>query len=117
MAVAMTETHRKTYVAVHCIFQGDRVMTAASEPTYVAVHRLFDRAKETGTVTVKILYPPSCIPPRGTVFGERVGGPALSEAENYFKCPVCLGYFDFRDLGAVLDHEEPLPHPGCDQVN
>jgi hypothetical protein len=22
-----------------------------------------------------------------------------------------LGWFDIRDLGAVLDHEEPLPHP------
>jgi hypothetical protein len=21
-----------------------------------------------------------------------------------------------RDLGAVLDHEEPLPHPACDQA-
>jgi hypothetical protein len=21
------------------------------------------------------------------------------------------GWFDMRDLGAVLDHEEPLPHP------
>jgi hypothetical protein len=26
------------------------------------------------------------------------------------------GWFDKRDLGAVLDHEEPLPHPACDQV-
>jgi len=24
--------------------------------------------------------------------------------------------FDMRDLGAVLDHEEPLPHPACDQT-
>jgi hypothetical protein len=27
-----------------------------------------------------------------------------------------LGWFDMRNLGAVLDHEEPLPHPACDQV-
>jgi hypothetical protein len=26
------------------------------------------------------------------------------------------GWFDMRDLGAVLDHEEPLPHPSSDQV-
>jgi hypothetical protein len=26
------------------------------------------------------------------------------------------GWFDMRDLGAVLDHEEPLPHPARDQV-
>jgi hypothetical protein len=26
------------------------------------------------------------------------------------------GWFDMRDLGAVLDHEEPLPHPTCEQV-
>jgi hypothetical protein len=34
--------------------------------------------------------------PRRTVMGER--------------------WFDMRDLGAVLDHEEPLPHPVGDQV-
>ena|SRR5450631_2540690 len=25
-------------------------------------------------------------------------------------------WFDMRDLGAVLDHEEFLPHPACDQT-
>jgi hypothetical protein len=30
----------------------------------------------------------------------------------FFKCEACGGYFDGRDLGAVLEHEEPLPHPG-----
>jgi hypothetical protein len=25
-------------------------------------------------------------------------------------------FFDVRDLGAVLDHEEPLPHPASDQA-
>jgi len=29
---------------------------------------------------------------------------------------LCGDYFDMRDLGAVLDHEEPLPHPACDQA-
>jgi hypothetical protein len=31
-------------------------------------------------------------------------------------CENDLGWFDMRDLGTVLDHEEPLPHPACDQV-
>jgi hypothetical protein len=26
------------------------------------------------------------------------------------------GWFDMRDLGAVLDHEDPLPHPASDQA-
>jgi hypothetical protein len=26
------------------------------------------------------------------------------------------GCFDMRDFGAVLDHDESLPHPACDQV-
>jgi hypothetical protein len=35
--------------------------------------------------------------PRGTVFGEQVGGWPLSETEHYFKCRLCGGYFDARD--------------------
>jgi hypothetical protein len=27
--------------------------------------------------------------PRGTVFGERVGGPPHDEADNFFKCDKC----------------------------
>ncbi len=26
------------------------------------------------------------------------------------------GWFDIRDLGAVLDQRNPLPHPACDQL-
>jgi hypothetical protein len=26
------------------------------------------------------------------------------------------GWFDMRDLGAVVDQEEPLPHPACDPL-
>jgi hypothetical protein len=26
------------------------------------------------------------------------------------------GWFDMRDLGPVLEHEEPLPHPASDQA-
>ncbi len=31
-------------------------------------------------------------------------------------CENDLGWFDMRDLGAVLDHEEPLSHPASDQA-
>jgi len=44
------------------------------------------------------------------------GGPPLTEAEHYFKCKACGGWFDMRDLGAVLEHEEPLPHPASYQA-
>jgi hypothetical protein len=54
--------------------------------------------------------------PRGTISGKRVGVQPTDEAEHFFKCELCGGYFDMRDLGAVLEHEEPLPHPACDQV-
>lgn len=50
--------------------------------------------------------------PRGTVMGEPIGGPPLSEAEHFWKCEACGGWYDMRDLGA----EEPLPHPAGDQV-
>jgi hypothetical protein len=54
--------------------------------------------------------------PRGTIMGKRRGGPPLSGAEHFHKCEACGGWFDMRDLGAVLDHEEPLPHPSGDQT-
>jgi hypothetical protein len=54
--------------------------------------------------------------PRGWVIGKRTGGPPMSEAEHFWKCEPSGGGFDMRDLGAVLDHKEPLPHPTCDQV-
>jgi hypothetical protein len=37
--------------------------------------------------------------PRGVVIGRQVTGPPLSEAENFFKCDKCGGWFDARDLG------------------
>ena len=48
--------------------------------------------------------------------GKRVGVQPIDEAEHFFKCEACGGWIDMRDLGAVLDHEEPLPHPACDQA-
>jgi hypothetical protein len=50
---------------------------------------------------------------RGEVIGKRQGE-LVSEAEHFMKCGVCGGYFDMRDLGAVCDHEGPLPHPSHD---
>jgi hypothetical protein len=54
--------------------------------------------------------------PRGTIIGKQTGGPPLSEAEHFWKCEACGDWFDMRDLGAVLDYEEPLPHPPSDQA-
>jgi hypothetical protein len=54
--------------------------------------------------------------PRGKIIGKQTGGPPLSEAGFFWKCEACGGHFDMRDLGAVLDHEGPLPHPACDQA-
>jgi hypothetical protein len=53
--------------------------------------------------------------PRGTVFGEHVGGPRLSEAEHFRKCPLCGGYVDMRDRFWLEDHQTALPHPPCDR--
>jgi hypothetical protein len=48
--------------------------------------------------------------------GKRVGVQLTDEAEPFFKCEACGGWIDMRDLGAILDQEEPLPHPACDQA-
>jgi hypothetical protein len=49
--------------------------------------------------------------PRGKIVGKVTDGPPLTEAEHFWKCEACGGWFDMRDLGGVLDHEGPLP---CD---
>jgi hypothetical protein len=54
--------------------------------------------------------------PRGVVIGRQVTGRPLAEAENYFRCDKCGGWFDARDLGWVEDHEGPLPHPAQDRA-
>jgi hypothetical protein len=54
--------------------------------------------------------------PRGTFIGERADGRQVSEAEQFFRCPACGGYFDARDLAWIEDHEGPLPRPACDGV-
>jgi Zn-finger nucleic acid-binding protein len=53
--------------------------------------------------------------PRGKYIGEQLGEGPASEAEHFIKCPACGGWIDRRDLGHVLDHEGPLPHPAQDR--
>jgi hypothetical protein len=52
---------------------------------------------------------------RGEFMGRRVGGDPANEAEHFIKCGACGGWIDCRDLGAVFEHERPLPHPAQDQ--
>jgi len=40
--------------------------------------------------------------PRGKIIGKQVGGPPLSDTDHFWKCEACGGWFDMRDLGAVL---------------
>jgi hypothetical protein len=42
--------------------------------------------------------------PRGTIIGRRVGVQPTDEAEHFFRCELCGGFFDMRVLGAVRDH-------------
>jgi hypothetical protein len=54
---------------------------------------------------------------RGEIIGKRVGEQPTDEAEHFLQCPVCAGWIDMRDLGQVVEHERPLPHPGQDHAN
>ena len=36
-------------------------------------------------------------------------------AANHIRCLECGGWIDISDLGAVVDHSGPLPHPTIDQ--
>jgi len=47
--------------------------------------------------------------------GEVVGTKPATEAEHSLRCPDCGGYFDMRDLGQVMEHAGPLPHPAEDR--
>ena len=53
--------------------------------------------------------------PRGKYSGLRLGDPPASESEHFIRCPARGGCIDCRDLGQVLEHEGPLPHPLQDQ--
>jgi hypothetical protein len=50
------------------------------------------------------------------VVGERADRRRVSEAENFFRCKICGGFIDARDLAWIEDHEGPLPHPAQDQA-
>ena len=52
--------------------------------------------------------------PRGTVLGERADRRRVSEAEHYFRCKICGGFIDARDLAWLEEHEGPVPHPAQD---
>ncbi|RAI44690.1 hypothetical protein [Rhodoplanes roseus] len=52
---------------------------------------------------------------RGRFRGEPVGGAPAGEADHLVRCPACGGWIDCRDLGWVLDHVGPLPHPASDR--
>jgi len=54
--------------------------------------------------------------PRGTVLGERADRRRVGEAEHYFRCSICGGFIDGRDLAWVEDPEGPLPHPAQDGI-
>jgi hypothetical protein len=54
--------------------------------------------------------------PRGKVFGQRAGRRRVPEADHYFRCRICNGFIDARDLAWVDDHQGPLPHPAQDGV-
>jgi CRISPR/Cas system type I-B associated protein Csh2 (Cas7 group RAMP superfamily) len=53
--------------------------------------------------------------PRNRYLGKRVGELPADEDEHFIRCAACNGWIDCRDLGAVFDHEGPLPHPPGDQ--
>jgi len=45
------------------------------------------------------------------VLGERTDGRRVREAEHFFRCKACGGYFDARNLVWTGEHEGVLPHP------
>ena len=52
---------------------------------------------------------------RGEIIGKCADGEPADEAERFYNCQKCGGWVDMRDLGNVLEHEGPLPHPGQDR--
>ena len=38
----------------------------------------------------------------------------LKAIDSHTRCPVCGGWIDVSDLGAVTDHAGPLPRPAID---
>ena len=54
--------------------------------------------------------------PRGTLLGERAGRRRVREVDHYFRCRICGGFIDARDLAWIEDHSSPLPHPAQDGI-
>ena len=54
--------------------------------------------------------------PRGTLLGERAGRRRVREADYYFRCRICGGFIDARDIAWIEDHSSPLPHPAQDGI-
>ena len=52
---------------------------------------------------------------RGTIYGHPNGWEPSSEADHFVQCPGRGAWIDMRDLGMVLEHAGPLPHPGRDK--
>jgi hypothetical protein len=53
--------------------------------------------------------------PRSKIIGKRVGSEPTNEVEHFIRCPRWGSWIDCRDLGQVLEHEGPLPHPAQDK--
>jgi hypothetical protein len=53
---------------------------------------------------------------RGKIFGGPIDDDWDDETKHFLKCPQCGGMIDCRDLGVVLAHEGPLPHPAEDRL-
>jgi hypothetical protein len=53
--------------------------------------------------------------PRGKYLDERHRRSASEAADSHIRCPQCGGWIDVSDLGSVVDHAGPLPHPAIDQ--
>ena len=54
--------------------------------------------------------------PGGTMLGERADKRRVCETDHFFRCMICGGYLDARDLVWIEDHEGPLRYPAQDQA-
>jgi hypothetical protein len=55
--------------------------------------------------------------PRGTIIGKATGGPTLSEAEHFWKCEACGGWFDMSTRSRCpirqrIKRSKPIAAPG-----
>jgi hypothetical protein len=51
--------------------------------------------------------------PRQPIIGKPVDG---KPADDGYRCQLCGEWIDCRDLGTVLAHEGPLPHPATSRA-